>query len=352
MPCVSPYRCFLAVSLAFAATASAQTVTLTELPPPDGYAVAGVANMAADGTVVGSVYPSGEVVRWQPGQAPEVLGGDTYTLDNVMPFISKDGATIVASSYFDDYSVSAPGFWRGGTDWERASGMDPGLVYAVRPLLERRGLGRRRKQPAAAGGIRVDSAVGLDGAEWPTSLLDLLPGTVSGQAWAVADDGGVAAGFIEASQGDRHALWRALGRHEPRPGSPMPMAITSARRWPATSTARSSSAPASTVQPPGTRAPSLALDEAIRASNISARPEERTGCDLLRVRIELGRFGHRRQLFHRSTPCSVRSIAASCGRGRAACRTWLGWLAAHGIHYGEDFRIWSSTRSPRMATSC
>ena len=202
MPCVSPYRCFLAVSLAFAATASAQTVTLTELPPPDGYAVAGVANMAADGTVVGSVYPSGEVVRWQPGQAPEVLGGDTYTLDNVMPFISKDGATIVASSYFDDYSVSAPGFWRGGTDWERAAGMTLawstpfGLSWSGEAMV---GGGYNDPPPGQLASILPWLWTAQSGQQ----VLGLLSGTVSGQAWAVADDGAVAAGFIEAAPGDR-----------------------------------------------------------------------------------------------------------------------------------------------------
>src|SRR5690606_5763831 len=103
-------RCLAAACLAFAASAPAQTVTLTELPTPASHGVAGGANVASDGSVVGTAYPSGEVVRWVPGEAAEVLGGDTYTLDNVMPFVSKDGAVIVASNYFDDYSLAAPGF--------------------------------------------------------------------------------------------------------------------------------------------------------------------------------------------------------------------------------------------------
>lgn len=202
---VSLSRRLPAACLALAASASAQTVTLTELSPPDGYAVAGVANLAGDGTVVGTVYPSGEVVRWVPGAAPEVLGGDTYTLDNVMPFISKDGATIVASSYFDDYGLAAPGFWAGGTDWERASGM---ILTWSTPF------GLSWDGGALVGGGFDDPPPGETApvvpwiwtAQTGQQPLGLLPGTVSGQAWAVADDGATAAGFIEAAAGDSTRL--------------------------------------------------------------------------------------------------------------------------------------------------
>lgn len=194
-------RGLLAAAFASAAAASAQTVTLIELPPPDGYAVAGVSNIAADGTVVGTVYPSGEVVRWVIGKAPEVLGGDTYTLDNVMPFISKDGATIVATSYFDDYSLSAPGFWVGGTDWERASGLildwstTFGLSWDGSALV---GGGFNDPPPGELAAI----VPWIWSAPTGQQRLGLLPGTASGQAWAVADDGAVAAGFIEAAPGN------------------------------------------------------------------------------------------------------------------------------------------------------
>src|SRR5690242_5443706 len=106
-----------------ASGAVADTVTLTELPAPAGYAVAGVANIAADGTVIGVVYPDGLVVRWQPGATPEVLGGGlTFTLDNITPLISKDGSAIATTGYFDDGGeapVAAPELWTGGTDWAR-----------------------------------------------------------------------------------------------------------------------------------------------------------------------------------------------------------------------------------------
>lgn len=201
-------RCLAAACLAFAASAPAQTVTLTELPTPAGHGVAGVANIASDGTVVGTAYPSGEVVRWVPGEAAEVLGGDTYTLDNVMPFVSKDGAVIVASNYFDDYSLAAPGFWLGGTDWERASGM---ILTWSTPY------GMSWDGAALAGGGYNDPPPGQFAPIVPwiwtlqsgQQLLDLLPGTSSGQAWAVADDASVAAGFIEDG-GTRYGVrWEA-----------------------------------------------------------------------------------------------------------------------------------------------
>src|SRR5688572_20069402 len=63
----------------FAGMALAQdVVTLEELPSPAFAPTAGVSNIAADGTVVGTAWPNGTVVRWRPGQPPENLGGDTY----------------------------------------------------------------------------------------------------------------------------------------------------------------------------------------------------------------------------------------------------------------------------------
>ena len=75
MPMPNPLPLSLALAavlLVGASAASAMTVTLEELPPPDGVATAGVANIAADGTVVGTTWPDGYVVRWVPGAAPEV----------------------------------------------------------------------------------------------------------------------------------------------------------------------------------------------------------------------------------------------------------------------------------------
>jgi len=194
--------------LTFAASAGAQTVTLTELPTPGGFGVAGVANIASDGTVVGTLYPKGDVVRWVPGEEPEVLGGDTYTLDNVMPFISKDGAVIVATNYFDSHGVAAPGFWLGGTAWERASGMilafstPYGMSWDGAVLV---GGGYNKGAP----GELVPMVPWIWTAQSGQGLLDLLPGTISGQAWAVADDAGIAIGFIEAG-GVRYAVrWDA-----------------------------------------------------------------------------------------------------------------------------------------------
>ena len=58
------HRLFAGAIAAAATSVAADTISLTELPAPDGYAVAAAMNIAADGTVVGVVYPDGLVVRW------------------------------------------------------------------------------------------------------------------------------------------------------------------------------------------------------------------------------------------------------------------------------------------------
>ena len=100
MPPTPLSRCALYCALALAATpALADTVTLTELPAPDGYPVAGVSNIAADGTVIGTVFPDGLVVRWTPGAAPEVLGGGmTYT------FAKAQGGKEVSPAMLEGFS--------------------------------------------------------------------------------------------------------------------------------------------------------------------------------------------------------------------------------------------------------
>jgi uncharacterized membrane protein len=196
----------LACSLFLASFALADTVTLTELPAPDGYPVAGVANIAADGTVIGVVYPSGLVVRWSPGASPEVLGGGmTFTLDNIMPLISKSGSAIATAGYFagaGDALVAAPELWSGGTDWTRIAGTTLGN--------------------ASPYGVSYDGQTLVGSAEpavppaegpWPqlpwmwtatTGQVELgLPAdTFSGEVWAVSNDGNVAAGFIELTPDD------------------------------------------------------------------------------------------------------------------------------------------------------
>jgi len=122
-------RALLSCAALLTAPVFAETVTLTELPVPAGYSVAGVANIATDGTVVGVVWPDGLVVRWVPGADPEILGGGlTFTLENVMPLISRDASVIATTGWFSDGSDkhAMPEIWQGGTDWAAVSGLTLG----------------------------------------------------------------------------------------------------------------------------------------------------------------------------------------------------------------------------------
>ncbi|MBA8883673.1 hypothetical protein [Dokdonella fugitiva] len=203
-----------AVLLCGASGAVADSVTLVELPAPDGYPVAGATNITADGTVIGVAYPEGLVVRWQPGAEPEVLGGGmTFTLDNITPVVSKDGAVIATTGYFDeggDAPVAAPEIWTGGTDWARITGASAELGSA------------------SVFGISADGNVLTGSAEpavppaegpWPQLpwmwtaadgqvRLALPADAFSAQAWAASNDGHVVAGFGRTSSGDftRYAL--------------------------------------------------------------------------------------------------------------------------------------------------
>jgi len=200
-------RCLLHGALALGlSSAAADSVTLTELPAPEGYAVAGVANIAADGTVIGVAYPDGLVVRWRPGASPEVLGGGmTFTLDNITPLISKDGAVIATTGYFDDGGealVAAPERWIGATDWSRITGTTLGNASVF-------GL-------SSDGNVLTGSAepaVPPPEGPWPqlpwswTAIagqveLALPADAFSGQAWAASNDGHVVAGFGEPAPDD------------------------------------------------------------------------------------------------------------------------------------------------------
>ena len=117
----SPWPCLALPLSIFASMAQANTVTLTELPAPEPTFYQ-AANIADDGTVVGNAGLGGSVIRWLPGaSAPEDLGGETATVDNVTPLISKDGSTIVAAYLYDDGTKAAT--WSGGIDWTVLPGL-------------------------------------------------------------------------------------------------------------------------------------------------------------------------------------------------------------------------------------
>jgi len=196
-------RSCLVLAVAAAATPAAATaITLTDLPVPDGFPTAGVANIASDGTVVGTAWPDGSVVRWVPGADPEVLGGGlTFTLENVMPLISKDGTVIATTGYFSDGSGkhAAPEIWLGGVDWLEMPGLTLGDASPY---------GMSYDGQTLVGGASPAQGTSPLQIPWIWTAADgqlalgMMPDTVWGEAWAVANDGHVAAGFFEASASD------------------------------------------------------------------------------------------------------------------------------------------------------
>jgi hypothetical protein len=190
-------------ALAFAITAaaaSADTVTLTELPTPEN-PIFGTSKIASDGTVVGSNIVAGNVLRWMPGQPADDLGGHTMTVENILPLIDKTGRTIVAAYNFGPED-NAPAQWMGGADWERL----PGLVLGVsRPY-----------------GMSFDGSHVVGGGDSPAGggtytpwiwdatngqvVLGVPDGVAGGQAWAVSNDGTIAAGLIAPNPSDPFAV--------------------------------------------------------------------------------------------------------------------------------------------------
>jgi hypothetical protein len=194
---------FLACFIAAATPAMAITVTLTELPVPEGYGTAGVANIASDGTVVGTIWPDGSVVRWVPGADPEVLGGGlTFTLENMMPLISKDGSIIATAGYFSDGANkrAAPEIWTAGASWVEASGLTLGDASPYGMSYD--------GQTLVGGASPADEGAPEQQIPWiwtqagGQQALGMMEGTVWGEAWAVANDGHTAVGFFEPSAGD------------------------------------------------------------------------------------------------------------------------------------------------------
>ena len=191
-------RALSIVALAAATPALAITVTLTELPVPDGYGTAGVSNVADDGSVVGMVWPDGLVVRWPVTGDPEILGGGlTFTLENIMPLVSKDGTLIATTGYFpiDNGKRAAPEVWMGGTDWLEVPGMTLGDASPYGLSYD--------GQTLAGGAAPADGDTsGVQQYPWIWTAgggqvaLGMLDGATWGQAWAVSNDAHVAAGFF------------------------------------------------------------------------------------------------------------------------------------------------------------
>lgn len=197
-------RALASCALVSAAPALAITVTLTELPVPDGYGTAGVSNVADDGSVVGMVWPDALVVRWPAVGDPEVLGGGlTYTLENIMPLVSKDGSLIATTGYYpiDNGKRAAPEIWMGGTDWMQLPNLTLGDASPYGMSYD--------GQTLVGGAAPADGdTTGVQQYPWIWTAgggqvaLGVIDGTVWGQAWAVSNDGHIAAGFFEAAPGD------------------------------------------------------------------------------------------------------------------------------------------------------
>jgi uncharacterized membrane protein len=198
-----PRAALLSLVVATATPVAAFTVTMTDLPVPDGFPTAGVSNISADGTVVGTAWPDGAVVRWQPGAAPEVLGGGlTFTLENVMPLISKDGSLIATTGYFPNGASkrAVPEVWLSGTDWMQVPDLTLGDASPY---------GVSYDGQALVGGASPASGTSPQQMPWlwtaseGQQLLGMMPDTEWGEAWAVGNGGHVAAGFFEASAGSQ-----------------------------------------------------------------------------------------------------------------------------------------------------
>ncbi len=197
-------RALAACALVSTAPTFAITVTLTELPVPDGYGTAGVANVADDGSVVGMVWPDALVVRWPVTGDPEILGGgETFTLENIMPLVSKDGTLIATTGYFaaDNGQLAAPEVWMGGTDWLELPNLTLGdaspygISYDGQTLVG-------GAHPADGDTTGVEQYPWLWTASGGQVALGMIDGPVWGEAWAVSNDGHVAVGFFEASSTD------------------------------------------------------------------------------------------------------------------------------------------------------
>lgn len=203
----------LGLSLACAPLRAAE-VSLEELPAPPFAGTAGVSNIAADGTVVGTGWPDAMAVRWRPGQPPENLGGDTFTLENIMPLISADGATIATNVYVqadpDDPEAGLVGkaaLWQGGTNW---SPIDNAVLAQATPF----GISDSGEFLVGSGMEDVSPDENDHQLAWIWSagtgqqLLGAVDGLPDAQAWGVSNDGQIAIGFANAAPADftRHGV--------------------------------------------------------------------------------------------------------------------------------------------------
>lgn len=150
--------------------------------------------MAADGTVIGQLAGGNDVVRWLPGEAPQLLGIDSIMgMNNLTPPISRDGSLVAVSRLWEDedqnfqVSVSA---WKQSTGWLEVHdlGLERPMVIAAGPQGD-----------ALAGYFFIDDAFyhpwvwrEASGAE----TLVVPEGFDVGDAWALSADTRIVAGSL------------------------------------------------------------------------------------------------------------------------------------------------------------
>lgn len=197
-------------------------------------------NIASDGSVVGISFTSlgdasDQIVRWPAGGEPESLGGGpSFALINITPVMSADGSVIVNPHFLelDDepHVVSVPMAWRDGEGWQPLPNLslETSLPFGI-----------------SADGSHVVGAgrdSGTPSSPWIWSeaegqiALPIPANRDGGEAWAVADDGGIAAGFVTLHDTDEwgwpltyrfgsrwvDGTWQALTDHD---GNPLGQAV-------------------------------------------------------------------------------------------------------------------------------
>ena len=155
-----------------------------------------ISKVSANGIVVGSAPPQGNVLRWLPRRrAPENLGGaPAFSRLNRLPLISQDGVTIAANHIEPDgggTTIGVPRTWTDDTGWQPLRGLTLRSSYLS-------GMSRDGTHIVGYGWDDETSALArpwMWSAELGQQILPLILPTYGGEAWAVSNDGSVVAGF-------------------------------------------------------------------------------------------------------------------------------------------------------------
>lgn len=191
--CLRPHWLLpLLLATAPGTASSAETATLRELSH-GAFAAPQPSAVTSDGTVIGADAATGNTLRWRPGAEPEDLGGGpTFSVINVTPVVNPDGSAIVANymSSDGDLMLSMPRLWEGTFGWSIVPDMQTLSTLAM-------GISADGTQLVGYGG---DPSTNFQPWQWNADAGQRVlpvPATMDGgEAWAVADNGEVAAGFV------------------------------------------------------------------------------------------------------------------------------------------------------------